>query len=81
MRNAVEATDQLRTFPVGDAYAFTKSFLDPSRTGCQGKSFDYRTKWSLLSLPFGVLVVEPPGHFSRAYYSEVAWMGSVKGLR
>jgi CHAT domain-containing protein len=34
----------------------------------------------LLSLPFGVLVVERPGYFSRTYYSEVSWMALKYGI-
>jgi CHAT domain-containing protein len=81
MRNAVEATDQLRTFPVGDAYNLYEKLFGPVKDRlAKANHFIIVPSGPLLSLPFGVLVVEPPGHFSRAYYSEVAWMAIRQGL-
>jgi CHAT domain-containing protein len=81
MRNAVEAADQLRTFPVGDAHTLYEKLFGPVKDRLANASHLITVpSGPLLSLPFGVLVVEPPGHFSRAYYSEVAWMALSQGL-
>jgi CHAT domain-containing protein len=81
MRKAVEPGDQLRTFPVGDAYTLYEKLFGPVKDRvAQAKHLITVPSGPLLSLPFGVLVVEPPGHFSRTYYSEVAWLALRQGL-
>ncbi len=81
MRKAVEAGDQLRMFPVGDSYGLYEKLFGPVKDRlAKAKHLITVPSGPLLSLPFGVLVVEPPGHFSRTYYSEVAWMALRQGI-
>jgi CHAT domain-containing protein len=81
MRYAVHATDQLRPFLVEDSYALYEKIFGPVKDRvARAKHFITVPSGPLLSLPFGILVVKKPGHFSRAYYSEISWMAARQGI-
>lgn len=81
IRQAVEPAEQLLTFPVGDAYTLYKKLFGPVKDRlAKVEHLIYVPSGPLLSLPFGVMVIEPPGHFTRTYYSEIEWMALHKAL-
>lgn len=75
MRNAVEASGQLRQFPADQAYVLYNKIFGPVKDKISKVNHLITVpSGSLLSLPFQVLVTEAPKYFSRTYYSEVSWM-------
>ncbi|HYA41548.1 MAG TPA: CHAT domain-containing protein [Syntrophobacteraceae bacterium] len=81
MRQAVEPADKLLTFPAADAYTLYEKLFGSVRDRlAKAQHLIYVPSGPLLSLPFGVLVVERPGNFTRTYYSEVEWMALHKAL-
>lgn len=75
LRRALDAGGRLPRFPVEDAYALYKLIFGPAEERLAGVRHIIAVPGGpLLSLPFGVLVTEPPRQASRTDYSNISWM-------
>jgi CHAT domain-containing protein len=75
LRAPFEPADSLPVFPVSDAYTFYQRLFAPvAEQLAKAKHVITVPSGPLLSLPFGVFVVEPPPKISGRDYTQVAWM-------
>jgi tetratricopeptide (TPR) repeat protein len=75
LRHPFEAVDDLPEFPVTAAHALYEQLFGPVAVRlAKAEHVITVPSGSFLSLPFGLLVVEPPPEISNYDYTQVAWM-------